>query len=136
MTPAAYLLLIVAITVAMALGWRIVRFVRRRRMRRAAAAWQLRYCPADQFRLARRLAGEFPIVGAADFYVLDLMYGGDTAVYRYLCTVEYTLGLTRHKQRHRRVIQLIEPRGPGQSDLQIQIAPTDRPLLEQYRYFQ
>jgi hypothetical protein len=135
MSPSAFLYLTILITVAMALGWRIVRRRRARLFRRTAAQWQMRYCPGDQFRLADRLAACFPIVGAADVRILDLMYGGDDAAYRYIFTVEYTLGLIRAKHRHSRVLQLIEPRVPGQTDIHIELAPSDRPLFEQYQFF-
>jgi hypothetical protein len=135
MSPSAFLCLTILITVAMAVGWRVLRRRRARLFRRTAAQWQMRYCPGDQFRLADRLAACFPIVGAADIRILDLMYGGDDAAYRYIFTVEYTLGLIRAKQRQSRVIQLIEPRLAGQVDIHIDLAPYDRSLLQQYQFF-
>ncbi len=135
MSPAAYLCLVIVITVCVAVGWRVVRRHRRRQFSRAAGQWHLRYCPGDQFRLADRLAGCFPIVGAADLRVLDLMYGGDEWVYRYIFTVEYTLGLVQGRRRQARVVRLIEPRGEGAGELQIEIAPYGKSLLQQYRHF-
>jgi hypothetical protein len=119
----------------MALGWRVVRRIRGRKLRRAADRWHLRYCTGDQFRLADRLAGCFPIVGAADIRILDLMYGGDEESYRYLFTVEYTLGLVRAKTRQCRVVRLIEPRVAGKADTHIDLAPSDIPLMDQYHFF-
>jgi hypothetical protein len=125
----------ILITVVMALGWRVVRRYRGRKFRRAANEWQLRYCPGDQFRLADRLAGCFPIVGAADIRIRDLMYGGNEETYHYLFTVEYTIGLIRAKTRQSRVVRLIEPRVPGKADIRIDMAPYDRPLMDQYQHF-
>jgi hypothetical protein len=107
-----------------------------RRLARLAEERRVRYCGEDRFQITPRVVADFPIPGASDVRVLDLLYYAEGQRYRYIFTVEYTLGVVRTKRRLRRCASLGEPRdrasGDGWSPLVL--APDDRPLLEQYRY--
>jgi hypothetical protein len=107
-----------------------------RLLRHLAEQRRVRYCGADRFQITQRVVADFPIPGASDLRVLDLLYYAQGEQYRYIFTVEYTLGVVRTKRRLRRCASLGEPRdrasGNGWSPLVL--APDDRPLLEQYRY--
>ena len=96
----------------------------------------MHYCPTDRFRLADRVAERFPLCGAADVRVLDLIYGIEGDRYRYLFTAEYTLGTVSAKRRIRQAASFSEPRHreSPQAPSEVTLAPADRPLPQQYRY--
>lgn len=135
MSPFAFLCLLVLITACVALLWRLMRIFHRWRLQRAAVRWRMRYCAGDQFRLATRLESCFPVIGASDLRVRDLMYSGTEVHHCYIFTVEFTVGLLGSKRRRPRVIRIIEPRSPGEHPNMLEMAPVKRSLLEQYRFF-
>jgi hypothetical protein len=81
------------------------------------------------------VAGRFPVPGAADVHVSDLIYGGDKHVYRYVFVAEFTIGVVRTKRRRVRVGAYTEPRERGEAADAgpVILAPDNLPLLEQYR---
>ncbi len=132
MPPVVFLLLIVGITL---LVWAVNQIVVSRRqaaMRRLAAEWKMSYVPQDLFNLAGRIAASFPIPGAADLCVLDLIYGVQGDRHRYVFTAEYTLGVAASHRRAYRAMTVCEPRDPGGSCMSLAAAPEDLPLLAQY----
>jgi hypothetical protein len=137
MSPAVLLALSVSVTAGAAVASRAIGYRRRRRLRRLAAKWGLRYSAGDRFRLAGRLAEPFPIPGAADLRVIDLMYGLGQDCYRYIFTADFTIGLVRTKHRVQRIVHFSEPRSRAAQETApcIELAPAEFSLMEQYRYF-
>jgi hypothetical protein len=135
MSPSSLLIITVAITFAAAIAGQMVRRHQQDRLRKLALQWKMNYSPADQFRLTPRVFANFPVPGAAKIRVVDLIYGMDQDLYRYLFTAEYTLGVVTGKRRVRRAGSFTEPRARG-SDFpapQVVLAPPHLPLLDQYR---
>ncbi|MDB5291083.1 MAG: hypothetical protein JWL69_2324 [Phycisphaerales bacterium] len=135
MTPAGLLSLTILLIGAAALSERVLAQLHRGRLRRMAADWRMRYSPNDRFRLTPRITGNFPIPGAAKIKVVDLIYGIESDLYRYVFTAEYTAGIVRGKHRVQRACSFSEPRDRvhASTDPQITLAPSGLPLLEQYR---
>ena len=111
LSPLQFLAILIAIT-ALA---RLVYIVGRQRQRRAihalARQWQMHFSAHDRFALSDRVAERFPVPGAAELRVIDLIYGREGAnAYRYLFTAEYTVGVTHGKHRHRRAVTFRETR--------------------------
>ena len=107
----------------------------RRALRRLAAEWRMTYSACDRLRIAARIAHKLSVPGAADVCVTDVIYGSLGDRYRYIFTVEFTIGVVRGKQRHVRVAAFGEARD-RQSPEQVgplSLAPENLPLVEQYR---
>jgi len=137
MPPVPLLLLLVAITALASVAAAWVRRVRSARLATLAASWEMNFTPIDRFQLTRSIAARFPTPGAADIVVRDLVYGPDAAAgsLRYFFTVEYTLGILRTKRRWISAGTLVERTGDGGERFStITLAPTHRPLLEQYEW--
>jgi hypothetical protein len=137
MSPAGLVSLTVGLTGGAAIAQRIIERKRRRRLRQLASEWRMNFNAGDQLRLAARVAHCFPIPGAANVTVGDVIYGIDGDVYRYIFTAEYTLGVLRTKRRHVRVACFAEPRdrnSPRPPEAVV-LAPLQLSLLEQYRAF-
>lgn len=94
----------------------------------------MNYTPSDQFRLTPRVARNFPVPGASRVRVVDLIYGIDCDLYRYVFTAEYTAGIVTRKHRVRRAGSFSEPRerGGDAPESAVTLAPAHLPLLEQY----
>src|SRR5947208_16791717 len=83
------------------------------RVRRLAAQWQMNYSETDRFQLTPRVAERFPVAGASDVRVTDLIYRrDDDDRFRYYFTVHYTAGVIRTKRRLCRAATFSEPRDP------------------------
>jgi hypothetical protein len=104
-----------------------------RQLQTLARQWQMHYSRRDQLRLAARVADGFPVPGAANLRVTDLVYGlvGDS--HRYIFTAEYTVGVLRAKRRVLRVASFSESRSSEDGHAPITLADPDQPLIEQYR---
>ena len=105
-------------------------------LRRLAAEWRMNFTLADRLRLTAKVARHFPLPGAANLRVSNVIYGTDKDRHHYVFTAEYTLGLVRGKRRLARAGAFSEPRdrerGPGPTS--VQLAPAGLSLLEQYRH--
>jgi hypothetical protein len=98
----------------------------------------MNYHPADQLRIVGKVLSRLPVAGAANVRVMDLIYGSDPEQYRYVFSVEYTLGVTGLKRRAVRVASLTEPRGRAAADvgaLTLTLAPSEGRLIDQYCSF-
>lgn len=137
MTPAGLLSLALLLIAAAAFSERVLARMHRARLQRMALEWHMRYSPNDRFRLTPRITRNFPVPGAAKIKVVDLIYGIESDLYRYVFTVEYTAGVVRGKRRVQRACSFSEPRERSGSagEPQITLAPAGLPLLEQYRRF-
>lgn len=134
MLPLTFLAAVLALTLAAFVGHLFVRRRLSRQLRHAAAQWRMHYSEKDRFQLTTRVAERFPVPGASDFDVYDLLYRQEDEQRRYLFTVEYTRGVVRAKQRVRCVALITEPRDCRDDAAwsPLTIASDDLPLLEQY----
>jgi hypothetical protein len=135
MSPASFLALTIGITAAALAAQMLVRRRRRRALRELARVWDMHYSPGDRFRLAARVAERFPVPGAADLRVNDLIYGNEDELYRYIFSAEYTEGVIRSKRRVRRVMTFTEPKGRSDATKwsAFVLAEKEKPLVDQYK---
>jgi hypothetical protein len=135
MSPASFLALTIGITAAALAAQMLVRRRRRRALRELARVWDMHYSPGDRFRLAARVAERFPVPGAADLRVNDLIYGHEDELYRYIFSAEYTEGVIRSKKRVRRVMTFTEPKGRSDATKwsTFVLADKEKPLVDQYK---
>jgi hypothetical protein len=136
MSPLLFLAILVFVTAAARLAYAISVRARRREMQQLARQWEMHYSPRDRFDLAGGVAQRFPIPGAAEVRILDLLYASEGDHYRYLFSVEYTLGVTHGKHRLRRVATFREPKARSESAewSALFLAPEELPLIEQYKH--
>jgi hypothetical protein len=138
MSPGAFLLGLAALTAIAVVLDVIVHRRRSSRLRALATRWRMNYHASDQLRITPKVMAKIPIPGAANVRVLDLIYGSDATGYRYIFSVEYTVGLTGPKRRVVRVASLTEPRqagGASVDQLSLTLGARGRSLLDQYRSF-
>src|SRR5215210_6433679 len=109
----------------------------RRTLRRLAAEWRMTYSQLDSLRLTPKVAGRFPIPGAANLRVSDVIYGIEHDRYRYVFLTEFTTGTVSAKRRELRVATFSEPRDRQQRTqvtAPVVLAPKAGDLLAQYRH--
>jgi hypothetical protein len=96
----------------------------------------MRFLPEDRFDLTRRLMRNFPIPGAGDLRVIDLIYATHGDTHRYVFTAEYTAPLDAGHRRERAVMTVCEPKEHAtDSALSTPVAaPDDLPVIDQYAY--
>lgn len=133
MAPLELLFITIAITAA-AGGWSyLVRYHQGRSLRKLARAWGMNFVSFDRFRLADRVRELFPVPGAADVNVVDVIYGLEDDNYRYVFTIQYTIGVLRTKHRRQRVAGMIEPRTSGTPrPAELIVASESADLAKQY----
>jgi hypothetical protein len=131
--PMVLLVAASALSIIALAAWRIVEGRRRRELAALARSWQMHYSREDVFRLAARMAPHLPIPGAADVRVRDLIYCSESGQHRYIFCAEFTVGAIRSKARRHCVVCCREPDNQGIVWSSLKIAPTDLPLVEQYR---
>ena len=119
----------------------LLEFVGRRRtrrvLRRLAGEWRMTYSRADSLRLTPKVAGRFPIPGAANLRVTDVIYGIEHDRYRYVFLAEFTTGTVSAKRRQTRVATFSEPRDRQQrtrAAAPVVLAPPTGKLVDQYRH--
>ena len=108
----------------------------RRVLRRLAAEWRMTYSRSDSLRLTPKVAGRFPIPGAANLRVSDVIYGIEHDRYRYVFLAEFTTGTVSAKRRQTRVATFSEPRDRQQrtrTAAPVVLAPPTGKLVDQYR---
>ncbi len=101
-------------------------------LRELARDWGMNFGRGDSFRLTPRIARQFPVPGAANLQVINVIYGTRKNHYHYVFTAEYTVGVIRGKRRACRVASFIEPRDRGHAGA-ILLAPARLPILDQYK---
>jgi hypothetical protein len=134
--PILVLILLFAITGVAALADAYVRRARAARLAGVAKAWQMSFTAEDRFQLTPRIAAHFPLPGAADVVVRDLVYGQEEAGrFRYYFTIEYTLGVLRTKRRRVAVGMLVETGRPETNPFAgVTLAPAELSIAEQYEW--
>jgi hypothetical protein len=135
MTPLGLLAAVLGVT---AVSYTVqVRLRRRsgRGLRRLAAEWGMNFSRTDLLRLTAKVARHFPVPGAANLRVSNVIYGTDKDRHHYVFTAEYTAGVIRAKRRLARAGAFSEPRDRehGAPPAAVLLAPAGLPLLEQYR---
>jgi hypothetical protein len=90
----------------------------------------------DLFHITQRIAPGFPVEGATDLRVLDVIYGTHGDRHRYLFTAEYNLGRADRHKRTARAGTYCEPLDParGSPSTPLVLAPSELELLEQYAW--
>src|SRR5688500_15740566 len=91
--PLLLLASLLALTALALVVRKILRPAIKRRLRRFANDWKMRYVERDLFHLAPRIATVIPVPGAADLRVIDVLYASEGDTHRYLFTAEYTRGV-------------------------------------------
>jgi len=134
MSPIVLLLLLAAVTVAAVTVSTLRQKGRSAKLAALAATWGMRFTAEDRFQLAPRVAIGFPTAGAADVLVRDLIYQQEDAGFRYLFTVEYTLGVLRTKRRRKGAGMVVETGVAGEAFSAVTLAPGDLTLHEQYAW--
>lgn len=135
MPPAFFLILLIVLTAA---GAAVAHQLQRREkqaLRSLAAQWQMHYTQHDLFHLTDRVAGLFPVPGAADLAIAHVIYALQDDRYRYYFTAEFTIGGGAGQQRLRRGATFSEAHDDaGQAQCTpIVLASSSVPLEEQYR---
>lgn len=133
MSPLGLLGLAIGLALVAAIGQRVSHRHRRKTLRALAAGWNMNYAQNDSLGLTPRIAGNFPIPGAADLVINDLIYSTDRMTYRYIFTAQFTVGVVHRKRRLSRVATFTEPREGNDSDIDLSLAPEELDLVEQYR---
>jgi hypothetical protein len=135
MSPLAFLALVSVVSAAAWIAGSALRRYGQRHLQHLARQWGMQYCREDRFRLTERVADRFPLPGAGDVRVVDVVYGAEGTHYRYIFTVEYTLGVVRRQKRARRVAAASEPREHAASApaLELSLAADSLSLPAQYR---
>jgi hypothetical protein len=113
LSPIIYLILLLVILFGAVTSDAIVRFARQRKLRAAARKWNMHFAPGDRLRLAKRIIGQFPVPGAANVSVRDLLFRTQDSRHQYLFTVDYTVGVIRGKVGRSRVAGFTEPVSRG-----------------------
>lgn len=109
---------------------------RRRVLRRLAAEWRMTYSRFDSLRIGPRVARTFPVPGAANIRITDVIYGIENERYRYVFRAEFTIGTVRKRRRVVRVATFSEPRDRArpQGTAPVVLAPDTGTIVEQYRH--
>src|SRR3954454_13083329 len=137
MTPFCLLVLLIAASGVAVYGDALRRRRRGRAVRRLAAEWRMNYTPTDSLQVTPKIARHFPIPGAANLEVRDLVYGIEQDRYRYVFTAEFTAGVVRTKTRRLRVGTFSEPRNRSlryatEEAPRVELAPEGGTIEEQY----
>jgi hypothetical protein len=112
-SPQSYLALVLVILLVAVMAGGVSQFRCRRKLRKCAARWNMHFAPGDRLRLAQRIVGRFPVPGAANVSVRDLLYKTGDNRHQYLFTVDYTVGAIRGKAGRSRVAGFSEPVSRG-----------------------
>jgi hypothetical protein len=136
MTPIDVLAFTVCVTAVAVAVESIAAGRRRKTLRRLAAEWRMTYSRFDSLRLTPRVARAFPIPGAANLRITDVIYGIENERYRYVFRAEFTLGTVVKRRRRARVATFSEPRDRQrpQGSAPVVLAPETGTLVEQYRH--
>ena|SRR5579859_1351825 len=135
--PGLFLSALVGVTVLAVVMEGVSRRRRGRNLRQLAASWGMTYSPTDRLRLLARIVERFPVAGAADLEVSDVIYGSEGDRYRYVFTVRYTVGVIWGKRSLQRVAAFSEARRgramlPGEAGA-MTMADEQLSVVEQYQ---
>jgi hypothetical protein len=138
MTPLDVLAFTVGATAVAVAAEAAVARRRRRALRRLAADWRMTYSRFDSLLLTPKVSRGFPVPGAANLRVTDVIYGIEHERYRYVFRAEFTVGTVRSRKRLVRVATFSEPRDRERQRAQgaatVVLAPDEGTLVGQYRH--
>lgn len=136
MIPLTFLTGVLLVTLGTFLGHLYLRSNASEALRRLAAQRGMHFVGNDLFQITPRVVERFPIPGASDLRVLDVVYLREGDRYRYVFTIEYTLGVVRTKHRLSRAATFCEPRDRAHPEdwSTLILAPPDLSLLDQYAH--
>ncbi len=132
MPPSLLLAILVAITTAAYLIDRGRRSHRRAVLKALAREWKMHFATTDPFNLAPRVASMFPVPGAANLRICDVIYAQQGDRHRYIFTAEYTQGVLRHHLRVRRAATFCEAKDQAGDCSPIQLAKGALSVSAQY----
>jgi len=107
--PLMFLASLLAVTVLAFAIHRALRHRRKEALRKLASQRGMQYSQSDLFALADRIGPTFPVPGAADLRVIDLIYATRTGRHLYVFTTEYTRGVSQRQWREEMVVGFCEP---------------------------
>lgn len=110
MSATQLLALMLLLMTAAAAAQAQMRLRRVSRLRALAQREGFHFSAVDQFDLAAKVARHFPVEGAADLRVSDLLYRSGDDGHKYIFTADYTRGVVGSKRRVRAVVMMIEVR--------------------------
>ena len=136
MIPLTFLASVLALTFSAFIGHRLWRRGISEKFRRLAVGHQMHYAERDLFQITPRVVERFPIPGASDLRVMDVIYQREADRCRYLFTIEYTMGVVRTKRRIRRAATFCEPRDQACPTpwSALELAPVELCLADQYAH--
>ena len=120
--PSLLLATLVLITTVSYLFDRLRRSRRRAVLRGLARQWKMHFATTDPFNLAPRVASMFPVPGAANLCICDVIYAQQGDRHRYIFTAEYTQGVLRHHLRVRRAATFCEAKDQAGDCSPVQLA--------------
>jgi hypothetical protein len=135
MSPALFLALLLGLTALAWLQQTLFDAVVARRLSRIGHAHGMLHARADRFDLARRISERLPVPGAADVRVSDVLYCSRDNCYRYVFTVDYTIGLIHGHRRVRRVGSLLLPRSEAAAGPELILSEGRTPRMSAYQLF-
>ena len=100
---------LVAVTVLAWIAYRSLRHQRKAALRKLAGDRAMQYSQRDLFSLVNRVGAAFPVPGAADLRVIDLIYATRAGRHLYVFTAQYTRGVSQRQWREEMVLGFCEP---------------------------
>jgi hypothetical protein len=93
----------------------------------------MHYAADDRFALAPRVAERLALPGSAGVSVVDLIYGTEEGIRRYVFSARYTLGVITATRRMSCVASMSEDcTGPIGVWSEMRVAPGEVGMIEQY----
>jgi hypothetical protein len=133
-SPLIFLGIVLAGTIAVAVWQGMIRKFNQQKLMKLARDWRMHYAPDDRFGLAPRIAERLELPGSAGVSVVDLIYGTEEGIRRYVFSARYTLGAITAKRRMSCVASMSEDcTGPIGVWSEMEIAPAEGGMIEQYR---
>jgi hypothetical protein len=134
MIPLMFLACVLGLTLAAFVSHLYLRRRLSEKYRRLALQFHMQYAERDLFQITPRVVEKFPIPGASDVRVLDVIYQRLDEQYCYFFTIEFTLGVVRTKKRVHRAAAISEPRDRtvGREWSELKLGDADASLIDQY----
>ena len=107
--PSLFFGSLAAVTILAFALHRIFRHERKGALRTLATERAMQYSQHDLFALANRVGSAFPVPGAADLRIFDLIYATRAGRHLYVFTAQYTRGVSQHQWREEMVLGFCEP---------------------------
>jgi hypothetical protein len=133
-SPLIFLGVIVAGTIGVALWAGAGRKIKQQKLMKLARDWRMHYAADDRFGLAPRVAERLLLPGSAGVRVVDLIYGTEEGIRRYVFSARYSLGVIAGKRRISCVASMSEDcTGPIGVWSAMKVAKAEGGIIEQYK---